>query len=183
MADRFPGKIEIGGTVVIETVEQRKLVEKALTAFAEYCSPEWGGARYGTMSIKDAMDEANEQGLLLGVDEEARYGEFEQVEDACREAGIAYDRHSSARYEYDAEISRWRPNMNAAFVTMSDEGGGVCIAASEVKELIKETLEEDILASLTDRISLFKRKFASMVGCDIAPLEPLKIIDNAPKVE
>lgn len=183
MADHFPGKIELGGTVVIETIEQRELVEKALSAFANYCSHEWGGTFYGTMSIEDAMNSLDSLGLLEGVDDEARYGEFEEVEDACREAGIAYDRHSSARYEHDAEVSRWRTGMDEAFVTTSKESGNPTFCVSEVKELIEKTLDNETHASLADRISLFKQALTEMSGENIPPLKPLNIIDKAPKTE
>ena len=175
MADRFPGHIKLGGTITIETVEERIMVEAALSAFAEWCSPSYGEPEFGDIPLADVAEHLNEEGYLHGKHDQARYGQFEEVEDACRMAGIGYIRHSSARYEYDAEIVEWRPGMESPFEQIADENGNTNVPGSTVETAI--TLIEE------GRASEVAEMLKQALGQHVPALEPLVIIDNAPPEE
>jgi hypothetical protein len=182
MADRFPGDIKLGGTITITTIEEREAIETALNSFSEETGHEYGEADWGqTITIDNYRQFLDECGYLHGKNDQARYGEFEDTEDLLREAGISYDRHSSARYEYDAEFVRWRPGMDEPDLQLATEDGDVTIKVDTVEQLIKIHLDLGDDASLTNRIENFKRALDKATGTDIPGLEPLNIIDNAPK--
>lgn len=179
MADRFPGEITLGGTIVINTVEERERVENALSLFGEYCSHNYGEPRHGHVSIEEVPGLLNDEGMLVGKDDQARYGEFEEVEAACREAGIGYRRHSSARYEYDAEQVEWRPGMEEAHLCFANDDGNLYVREDTAREILG-ILDDDTKIS-TDRISEVRKIIKDELGDHIPALEPFKIIDNAPK--
>lgn len=172
MADRYPGQIEIGGTITINTVEERELVEIALGLFETTTQRDFDGSDWESMTFEDVADEVEESGYLCGCDHQARYGMFEELEEACRNAGIGYRRHSSAKYEYDAEIVEWRPGMESPVVFLSDDDRKINILGSIAREAIG--LIEN--GNPNDAVNLLKNH----LGDNIPPLEPLKIIDNAP---
>jgi len=49
-------------------------------------------------------------------DEQADYGEFPELEAACRKLGLSYCRHSEASFDCDSELADWRPGMNKPLV-------------------------------------------------------------------
>tara|TARA_B100001778_G_scaffold334952_2_gene349501 strand:- start:19348 stop:19896 length:549 start_codon:yes stop_codon:yes gene_type:complete len=181
MADRFPGEITLGGTIVINTIEERERVENALSLFGEYCSHSYGEPRHGHVSIEEVPELLNDSGMLVGKDDQARYGEFEEVEAACREAGIGYSRHSSARYEYDAEQVEWRPGMEEAHLCFANDGGNLYLQEETARRIL--TLLDDGEKPPTERIEAAKELIKSELGDHIPALEPFKIIDNAPPSE
>lgn len=183
MADRFPGDILLGGTIVIETIEQRERVENALSEFAEWCSHNYGESEIGDMPLDEVANNLNTEGYLHGKHDQARYGMFEEVEDACREAGIAYDRRSSAYGEWDGEYVRWRPGMDEPDIQIATESGDATIKVDEVERLINEVLYIKDETPYLDRIKNFEAAFKEVTGGGIPGLEPLKIIDNAPPSE
>lgn len=173
MSDRFAGQIKLGGHIVINTIEERELVQIALDLFANSTSHEWGGPNWDDMGIEDVPNHLDEDGYLFGMDDHALYGCFEELEDACREAGISYWRHSSARYEYDSEISEWRPGMESPFTQFSNE---------EAKILVPESTIETAIALMKEgRSSEVIKMLERETGKHIPKLEPLKITDNAPR--
>ncbi len=56
----------------------------------------------------DARDDVGDGTMRLTQDQ-AAWGEFETLESALIKAGIAFDRLSDAKYEYDAEMRCFRP--------------------------------------------------------------------------
>jgi hypothetical protein len=65
-------------------------------------------------------------------DEEARYGEFDTIESACRELGLSYRRHTEAWCGEDAILVDWRPGMTEPLVRVaSNEGGDEALVSEE----------------------------------------------------
>lgn len=174
MADRFPGHITLGGTIVIETIEQREAVNTLLAQFSQDTGHAWGESSWHeTITTGNYQKFLDKLGYLEGFDDQATYGMFEEIEDDCRAVGIGYSRHSSARYEYNAEIIEWRPGMEAPFAQISDEDGVINVPGLTVETaviLIGEGRTDEVVEMLKQAL-----------GKHIPALEPLKIIDNAPK--
>jgi hypothetical protein len=63
--------------------------------------------------------EARQGKHLCLCDEQANYGEFPELEAACRKLGLAYCRHSEASFDCDAELADWRPGMKEPLVRTS----------------------------------------------------------------
>ena len=102
MADRFPGEIHIGGTLRVADHNPDDI-----DAFLAECSQqptEWGEpsqCEEVTLStISQVIDK--DTGFIIFRDDQACYGEFEELEELCRELGLSYDRTSDARYEYES---------------------------------------------------------------------------------
>lgn len=180
MADRFPGEIKLGGTVKITTVEQRERVETALSLFEQETGHEYGEEGWdGPLNI-ETFAEYLTDGFLDGKHAQARYGLFEELEEACREAGIAYDRHSSAAYEYDGEFISWRPGMEQPFLCFAQDDGELVLQEKTIRQAIAY-LDNDNEPSLSIRIRQARKLLLGELGGDIKDLTPLVIIDEAPK--
>ena len=97
MADRFPGEIHIGGTLRVADHDPHDI-----DLFLGECSEQptdWGEPSQReevTLStISQVIDE--DTGFIIFQHDEARYGEFEELEELCRQLGLSYDRTSDAR--------------------------------------------------------------------------------------
>ena len=119
MSDRFPGEITIGG----------KLPAGLLEAFLGVVSSSgakvggYEGAAFDATTADGLREVLDENGHLFLVDDEARYGQFEKLEAFCVQHGIPFDRHSSARYEFDAEKVMFRPGMKRPLEVPSNNDG------------------------------------------------------------
>ena len=112
MADRFCAQITIGGRLT------RRRLPRFLKAIADSRgSLEWGDAPFQPASA-DELTAALSAGRLVLCDDQARFGEFENLEAACRRLHLAYTRHSESRYEFEAELVDWRPGMREPIVRM-----------------------------------------------------------------
>src|SRR5438094_5639318 len=102
MADHTSAVIWIGGPIPKALVPARCNV-----ITAQGVSLDWDDLV--ELQVQAELESAlNEKGHLQFTDPEARYGEFEELEAFLERHGISYDRHSSAKYEHDAELVRYR---------------------------------------------------------------------------
>lgn len=105
MSERFSTWIKIGGRV------KRSRVEPLLKAIRETgVRTDWGDAWFEPKSAEELLEAVQEKHLLL-CDEEARHGEFPELETACRRLRLSYRRHSEGTCGYDAGLTDWRPGM------------------------------------------------------------------------
>ncbi len=123
MADRFPGEIHIGGTLRVADHDPHDI-----DLFLGQCSEqptEWGESGHGDVLTLDTIDEVIDEdtGWITFRDDQACYGEFEELEELCRQLGLSYDRTSDARYEHNGEAERWRPGMERPLVENADQSG------------------------------------------------------------
>ena len=131
MSDRFPGQITIGGDI------KRSLVDGLCKAICgEYGSLEWGDAPFEPKDEKELL-EGLEDGYLTLKAEEARYGEFDELECFCNDNGIAYDRHSDGYCEYDPENVYFRAGMKSPESVMTDHQGNARVDGGELKRVIQ----------------------------------------------
>jgi len=110
MSSRFCASIRIGGQIERSKVEPllKELREAAL-------SLEWGDAPFMPQNADELLQACGGSWLSL-CDEQANYGEFPELEAACRKLGLAYCRHSEASFDCDAELADWRPDMKKPLV-------------------------------------------------------------------
>ena len=97
------------------------------------------------MTAEQLLRALDEKGHLVLADVEARFGMFEDLEAFCVEHGIPFDRHSDARYEFDAENVMFRPGMKSPLVISSNNAGDDLFNAEAIRPVAKE------LARLLDR--------------------------------
>jgi hypothetical protein len=112
MSDRFCAQIIIGGRL-----PRRRLPAFLKAVAASDASLEWGDAPFRPKSADDLLA-ALRVGRLVLYDDQARFGEFEGLEIACRRLRLAYTRHSESNHQYEAERVDWRPGMHEPTVQM-----------------------------------------------------------------
>ncbi len=137
MGARYAAWIMIGGTV------ERAKAEPLLKAVREaWAKRDWDADPFQPSTI-DELRDAREDGRIWLCDGEAKYGEFEDIECACRELGLSFCRHTEPTCSDDAVLIDWRPSMeeplvrtgsndNSDTVLVPEEPVGKALAALEV---------------------------------------------------
>jgi hypothetical protein len=132
MSERYATWIKIGGRI------KRSRVEGLLKAIREAgVRTDWGEPFFAPKTIKELL-EACKDGWLQLCDEEARYGEFPQLETACQRLKLGYRRHCEGICGYDAEVVDWRPGVKAPVARKSsnEHPDDTLVLASAVTEAI-----------------------------------------------
>jgi aspartate oxidase len=137
MSDRFPGDITIGGDI------PRRLLDKLAEMIAsEGVSIDWQYA-LDTAAVRAAIEAAAAKGETVRfTDDEACYGQFEDLESWLTSHGIAFDRHSDARYEYDGENAYGR-NRKRPVVMKSDQSSQDLVSTEEVRKVLVSQASPD----------------------------------------
>jgi hypothetical protein len=119
MSDRFPGWIYIGGKL-------RKKNIANLASMLQCLRRDYGESYLDIQEAKLYIAETvKKEEALFGCDEDARGGEFEELENFCDKVGLFFRRISDSRYEYDREIK-----------IRNSTGVKTCICSSSEEPLI-----------------------------------------------
>ena len=133
MSERMSGWIQIGGTL------PRSQTEQLCTAISsERVSLDWGDATFEPKSPEELIAARKDERLWL-CDNEASWGEFPDLEEACRELGLAYTRCSDGASTYDAERDDWRPGMKSPLsrICSNESGNNILIAEEPVRNALE----------------------------------------------
>jgi hypothetical protein len=132
MSERFATWMQIGGKVPRSKINQ---LLKAIAAAG--VSLEWGDAPFAPNSADDLLA-ARQDGYLELCDDEASWGQFPELEQACRKLRLAYIRCSDGSFAYDANRVDWRPGMKEPLARRSstEHNGEPFVLASSVKEAL-----------------------------------------------
>ncbi|MBT3381185.1 MAG: hypothetical protein HN742_11225 [Lentisphaerae bacterium] len=124
MADYFWGRIEIGGD----------LRRQHLPRFCQ------------AVGADDEFDLLRfiEDGHIVLDNCEARYGQFEELEDACREIGLPYTRQSDGKYEFSPEVVFWQPGMTGAYTVITDHDHNMQVSMDDVRAIRDALVGNDI---------------------------------------
>ena len=120
MSDRFSADITIGGAV------PRSLVAALCEAISDSgAGLDWeGGCDPGCAEDLLHLAEAEgARGTIRLHDCQASYGEFPELEAFLIANGIAFDRASEAKYEYDGEVLKFRPGHEPYHLLATQDGG------------------------------------------------------------
>jgi hypothetical protein len=136
MAEHLAAEIWIGGKV------SHSLVPSLCKAIHdEPVSLDWGSRIFRPQSGNDLREAVNNgsQGdsLLWLTDDQARWGQFELLEGFLRENSIPYDRRSSGKYDFDAEISSYRPGLGL-YTWPTNTNGEPVVAGSTLQKIEKK---------------------------------------------
>ena len=177
MADYFPGEIRIGGTIPGDVLEA--FLGEVNSTGAKVSGYEGMEAAFKTAA--DLTEALDENGHLFLVDDQARGGMFEELEAFCVKHGIPFDRHSDARYEYDAENVSFRSGMKEPVSIPSNNDGEDLFSVAAVRPVVKE-----LTKVVTARLNREKLKAAavriirhlnSLLPPEVEPLPPLELGD------
>ena len=132
MSERFATWIQIGGKV-----PRSKINQLLKTIAAAGVSLEWGDVPFTPNSADDLLA-ARKDGLLWLCDDEAAWGQFPELEQACRRLKLAHTRCSDGGCAYDAERVDWRPGMKEPLARRSstEQSGETFVRAGEAKEAL-----------------------------------------------
>lgn len=137
MSDRFPGDITIGGKI-----PRQLLDELAGMIASEGVSIDWQYA-IDKGAVRVAIEAAADRGETIRfTDDQARFGQFEELENWLTSHGIDFDRHSDARYEYDGENAYGR-NRKRPVVMNSDQSNNDLVNAAEVRKILASQAPAD----------------------------------------
>jgi hypothetical protein len=130
MSDRFPAEITIGGSI------PRRLLDKLADMIAsEGVSIDWQYA-LDKAGVRAAIEAAAARGETVRfTDDEACYGQFDELENWLTSHGIDFDRHSDARYEYDGENAYGRGRKRPV-IKNADQSGKDLVIAEEVRKVL-----------------------------------------------
>ena len=132
MGERYCAWIRIGGTIERANVEPLLTEIRSSGVKLDWCQP-WFEPQNA-----DELLAARTDGWLRLCDEEARYGEFQDLERVCQELGLGYTRHTEAWCGEDAVLEIWRPGMKepAEYSASNDGSDTVLVSADGVKEAL-----------------------------------------------
>ncbi len=168
MSDRFPGLIEIGGPL------SRGLVPELLARVqAKTLRWDWCEDAVQATTPDELVDELRQHdcSVLSAGDDEACGGCFPDLEDFLVEHGIAFNRRSDAKYEYDGELVYFRPGMQEpGWIRATQDGEPVVLLddLQNVRPLLRQGDHQQALAKLDELLDA------------IPPLPPLTIVDSPP---
>jgi hypothetical protein len=122
MGEQIAAELKVGGPV------PRQLIPALCRLIgAAGVGLDWGESNFAPATEADlleAVETEGGQGLLVLRDDEASWGKFPGLETFLRRHDIAFDRHSSPKYEYDGELVHCRPGMEDTQFTATDDGEG-----------------------------------------------------------
>jgi len=175
MADRFAGKISIGGEV---PADKAMALIDAINSAEASLHPEWADKHFSPESKEDLIDALDESGHIVLCDDQARNGMFECLESDLTELGIAWERWSDHYCEYDAEIIWWQPGMDGQDGVSCDSDGNEVVPAQPVKEayaLLRHFLSDRPGSSNSEMRDDAMKQLASVVK-EVPILPPLEFV-------
>lgn len=133
MSDRYYASIVLGG----------KIKRSLLPDFVSAITQELGRAPADDPEewIKEELINSNDGDTLFLDNPEAKWGEFEHLEEWCREHDISYTRNSSQYAEYEPSIAWWHPGMEKAEEKTVNTDGSDVFPRSDL-EIMLEDLRE-----------------------------------------
>jgi len=176
MADRFAGKISIGGEIPTAKVEA--LVD-AINAEEINLHPEWSDKPFAPKGKQDLIEALDESGHLVLCYAQARNGMFECLEADLTELEISWERWSDSFCEYDAEIAWWQPGMDGVDSVICDADGNEVVLAQPVKDayaLLRHCFSDRPGSGNPQMRDDAMKQLASVVK-DVPTLPPLEFSD------
>lgn len=124
MSDHFYARIRIGG----------RLPSKDLPEFLDTINGEISERK----TEEDLRGCTQKAGCLDLEDNQARYGQFNDVETYCRKHNLSYVRDSDSYAEYDAEKAFWRPGMKEAECLLTNKNAHPVIDKRNILEYMED---------------------------------------------
>jgi len=175
MADYFPGEITIGGKLPAMLLEE--FLGELNSMGAKVGA--YDGAEFDAKTAADLRQVLDENGHLFLADDQARNGQFEELERFCVDHRIPFDRHSDARHEFNAENVMFRPGMKRPAEVPSNNDGDALLRVESIRPVAKE-LARLVTTKLTREVVLAAarkviRQLYALLPPEIEPLPPLEI--------
>lgn len=159
MSDRFAAAITLGGDV------PRRLLDKLADMIAsEGVSIDWQYSLDKSAVQKAIEDAVATTETIRFTDDQASYGQFEQLEGFLVKHRIHFDRHSEARYEYDGENVYYRGGRKVA-VMLANYSGDPLVSCQDVRKILDNSKSDQT------RLDAIRRLITVP-----APLAPIRLV-------
>ncbi len=174
MSDRISAEIWIGGQVSrTEICHEGEMddpdgnaVLAQLMAEIERSGVSWEwGSRGIEMDTEEHLLECLENGHLHFMDDEARNGEFEDLENFCVQNGIPFNRRSATDGTYDPELVWFRADMNEPDCVGIDSDGNPVVKRLDVVGA------RNMLANMLDGVPKPTSDYFNSAGMVYPPLD------------
>lgn len=184
MSDHMAAEIHIGGKV------RRSVVQSLCAAItASGASLEWGGCqcRLNTPDelLRARSGDTGKPLLLKLYDDQARWGEFAELEKFLREHNIAYCRWSDGKYEYDAEADAFQPECGQLWWLTNHCRQPIVVAAELAPIEAKLTGLLEVLqrgkvdtAEVIAQVASIREILRAELPPVVPPLETLEIVED-----
>ena len=173
MSDRMTAEIAIGGTLRAE------LVDPLIAAIKAEGVNLWDDSGFDATTAEELVEAAKEEdgrpGTLRLVEYEAIGGQLHELERFLVQNGLAFDRFSDSKYEFDCERTQFRPGMAEPYTRPALKNQEPVVTLDSL-EAVKEALE-------CGQPQLGLRLLRETMGPEIPSLEPLQVARTAVKEE
>ena len=162
MSETIAAEIRIGGKVVASLVPPlcQRIAREAVAL-------DWGEGRFSPKTKEDLLEAREDRDGVLFLclcDDQARLGEFAELEAFLRGHGIAFDRLSDAKYEYIAQVASFRPGMGLVELTTDPQHRPI-VLADELRHFAKSLLT----MSTANQLVLILQSSYKFTRCDRSP--------------
>lgn len=170
MADYMAAEITVGGALTPDTLHLlSEIFEK------DYYLPvlilDDKGEETGVATFPLVAEEINGTFLFFQNDQ-ARYGEFPSLEKFLTENEVSFDRHTAAKYEYDAERVWFREGMGSPMIRYETPSGGIGISETVLDKIVN--VLENPTASVDHKALIAELRCEYPVS--LAQLTPISIV-------
>lgn len=181
MADYMAAEILIGGRIPANIVP-----ELCQAIRQERLGLDYDRACFEPDSASDLVEacRADSHGALVLKlsDDQARWGEFEQLERFLQQNGIAYTRRSEGKYDCDPEQVEFRPRQSVVVIP-TNSAGKPMVRARELEPVQAQLQQAIELASSRDcsaAMTLLRTAHETLRQClpsRVPPLESLTVLE------
>ncbi len=141
MADYMAAHIEIGGKLV------RCKLKELVSLIEELSAEDYGSSPPNQEYLQTCADENKPLALY---DDQARYGEFPELEEFCIANKLTFNRKSSPKYEYEGQIKVFSPDSGEQVIGATDDGEPY-LKLSELKDYQEKGLTlQEVIAKIAE---------------------------------
>ena len=180
MSEWIAAEIWIGGKI------PAALVPELCRLIGEETALECGEAAFEPTAARELMKaRRNEHGTLLLhlVDDQARWGQFEALEQFLEQHGVPFRRRTEGKYQYDPELIEFRPGLGP-LQFMTDHSGRPVVPAAGLQAIdaaVKQALagaQHSSTRSLALKLRGIQRRVRAHLPRTVPPLESFEIVQE-----
>jgi hypothetical protein len=178
MSERMAAQIWIGGRLSANQAD-----ELCGAIATEGVSVEWGGGQFSPSTPQDllqARDEHDDSQVLRLCDDQASWGEFNDLESFLQEHAIPYTRQSEGGGGYNGEIVEYRPGSDPVCIPVDANGSPTVDVepmrrVAEALDVAIKRLDAGEVRKATLRLKRAQQSLREQLPPDIPPLPSLEI--------
>ena len=179
MSETIAAEIRVGGKVALSLVPDlcQRIAQEGVAL-------DWGEGQFSPTTKEDLLEAREDRDgaiLLCLYDDQARFGEFAELETFLREQSVSFDRLSEAKYEYAAQIVSFRPDTGLVELPTDPQHRPIVLAEDleplgmSLSRLIRQIEQADVPKALR-AAKRADRSLKRLLPPKLPPLEPFEIV-------